>query len=283
MNLENVWMFEGEAFYCPNQLLFLEPLFKHSGMDFEQFITAIKQGADKLERPRILNVNKDGIASVTISGPLMPNKSLLMQAMGGTSTSDINNAFQSIKHNPKVKGVFMQVNSPGGSAAGIDETASLIHEVNQSKPIVSQVTGTAASAAYYLASQSSKVFANSRTNMIGSVGTRLVVDDTSQAAAKSGVERVVIETGANKSIGLPGTRITADHKSHLQSQVNELQRFFEQSVKRGRPNIDINSINDGATYLAEQSQKRGLIDGIQSPQRSAEILHALIRVKGKRN
>ena len=21
MNLENVWMFEGEAFYCPNQLL----------------------------------------------------------------------------------------------------------------------------------------------------------------------------------------------------------------------------------------------------------------------
>lgn len=279
MNLENVWMFDGDAFYCPNQLMFLEPLMQHIGIDFEQFVAVLKKSASNQQRNSIVKINKQGIAQVNINGPLMPNKSLLMQAMGGTSTQDINDAFQMIKRNNNVKGVFMNVNSPGGSIGGIDETASLIHEVAQRKPIVGQVNGIAASAGYYLASQSNKLFANSRTNMVGSVGTRMVLTDSSQAAAKQGVERVVIETGNNKSIGLSGTRITSEQKSHLQGQVNKLQRYFEQSVQRSRPNIDMNSINDGSTFLAEQAQQRGLIDGIQPPEKSAQVLGSLINMR----
>ncbi len=94
MNLENVWMFDGDAFYCPNQLLFLEPLMQHVGIDFEQFVAVLKKSATQQPRNSIVKVNKQGIAQVSINGPLMPNKSLLMQAMGGTATQDINDAFQ---------------------------------------------------------------------------------------------------------------------------------------------------------------------------------------------
>jgi protease-4 len=279
MNLENVWMFDGDAFYCPNQLLFLEPLQQYAGFNFEQFVSNMKQAAAAQPKPSIMKV-VNGVAMVGINGALMPNKSLMMQALGGTSTSEVHASFQQIKRNPKIKGVFMQVNSPGGSAAGIDETAQAIHEVAQQIPVVAQVTGTAASAGYYLASQANKTFANSRTSMVGSVGTRLVLDDTSQAAAKQGVERVVIETGANKSIGIAGRKITSEQKAHLQVQVNQLQNFFEQSVKRGRPSVDVNSINDGSVWLADEAKRRGLIDGIQSGEQTMQVLGSLMRLRG---
>ena len=278
MNLENVWMFDGNAFYCSNELLFLEPLMKHAGIDFEQFVTTLRQAAKQQPDRGLMRVTGD-IAQLSIDGPLMPNKSLIMQAMGGTSTTDVNTAFRQIRDNPKIKGVFMQVNSPGGSAAGIDETAALFHEVNQRIPVVSQVSGTAASAAYYLASQSDKVFVNGRTSMVGSIGTRLVMDDSSQAAAKAGVERVVIDTGSMKSIGVPGTPITSEHRAHLHSQVQKLNSFFVQSVKRGRPNIDMSSVNDGAVWLAEEAQQRGLIDGLQPAQKSMQVLQTLMRIR----
>ncbi len=280
MNLENVWMFNGDAFYCTNELLFLEPLMKYAGFDLEQFTTVLRQSAKQQPKDTgIMRVHPNGIAQLAINGALMPNKSLVMQAMGGTSTNDINNAFQRIKNDPKIKGVLMQVNSGGGSSAGIDGTAALIHEVNQQVPVVAHVTGHAASAAYYLASQASKIFVSDRTSMIGSIGTRLVLDDSSQAAANAGVERVVIQTGPLKSVGLAGTKITSEQKAHLQSQVNQLQGFFEQSVKRGRPNLDINAINDGSVWLAAEAQNKGLIDAIQSPSKSVDVLRSLIKIR----
>lgn len=272
-------MFDGDAFYCPNQLMFLAPILQHSNIDFEQFVNTLRAAAKQQQAaPDIMSV-RNGIAQVNISGPLTPNKSLMMQAMGGTSTTDINTAFQRIKNNPKIKGVYMQVNSGGGSAAGIDETAQIIHDVNQEKPVVAQIMGSSASAAYYLTSQASKVFANSRTNMIGSIGTRLVLDDTSQAAERAGVKRVVIETGTNKSIGLPGTKITAEQQAHMQDQVRTLQNYFEQSVQRGRPNMHISNVNDGSVWLSEEAQRKGLIDGIQTPQQTANVLGALMKIR----
>ena len=272
-------MFAEGSFYSSNQLLFLKPLMDHTGIDIEQFATSMREAAKSQPKPPPIMSISNGVAQVSIKGPLMPNKSLIMQAMGGTSTQDINDSFQQILRNDRVKGVLVHVNSGGGSAAGIDQTAELIHEVAQKKPIVAHINGSSASAAYYLTSQATKVFAGNRNDVVGSVGTRLVMQDTSVAANKAGVEMVVIDTGANKSIGLPGTKITTEHKSHMQSQVMQLQRHFEESVKRGRPLIDMSAINDGSVWLAEEAQQKGLIDDIHPIQKSADVLTALMRIR----
>ncbi len=58
MNLENVWMFDGDAFYYPNQLMFLEPLMQHIGIDFEQFVAVLKKSASNQQRNSIVKINK---------------------------------------------------------------------------------------------------------------------------------------------------------------------------------------------------------------------------------
>jgi len=58
---------------------------------------------------------------------------------------------------PSVKTVDLVIDSPGGSVLGLPETADVIHAANRVKPVRAFVTGIAASAAYWLASQASTI------------------------------------------------------------------------------------------------------------------------------
>lgn len=281
MNLEHVWLFAGEAYYSPSMLSWLEPLTQHAGFDLEQFVTALRNAGKNIPDNPIMTVGQDGIAQVHIDGALMPTKSPIMMAFGGTATKDIANAFDQIAHNPKIKGTLVHHNSGGGSASMIDSTAQMIHEVNKTKPVVSQVHGISGSADYYLASQATKVFASNRQSMIGSIGTQLVINDSSEAAKKAGIRRIVIDTGVNKSIGVPGTPVTTDQVAHLQETVNHLNGMFLESVQRNRPLMNIENVSDGSVWLAQQALDRNLIDGIQSSARSMNTLRQLIKFRNK--
>ena len=132
------------------------------------------------------------------------------------------------------------------------------------------------SASYYVTSQANKIYATNRTNQIGSIGTRLVVKDVSEAMEKAGIKNVVIDTGKNKTIG-EGNKVTQAQEEYLQGIVDQLEGFFEQTVQRGRPGIDINAVNDGSIFLAQVAKEKGLIDGIDSMEGTRARLEAMTR------
>ena len=167
-------------------------------VDIEQFM--LSPGAKSVQP--LMSVDKKGVATIPINGPLAPMPHALMKMFNGTSTSELKRSFDHVRNNPKIKGVLMPVNSPGGNNAMIDETASLINQVSSIKPVLAHTTGENGSAAYYLSSQANKNFAQNRTNRIGSIGTRLVISDDSEAMQKAGIKNIVIDTGKNKSVGV---------------------------------------------------------------------------------
>ena len=223
-------------------------------IDIEQFM---KSTGARSVAP-MMTVDRKGIATIPIVGPMAPASHAMMKMFGGTSTSELKNSFAKVLNNNKIKGVLIPVNSPGGNNAMIDETASLIHQVAQQKPVLAHVTGQNGSAAYYTSSQATKIFAENRTNQIGSIGTRLVIQDVSEAMEKAGVKNVVIDTGNNKSIG-QGSKVTEQQEEYLQGIVNNLQEYFDDTVVRGRPGIDIKAVNDGSIFLANIAQQKGLL------------------------
>jgi len=264
MDLDNVYMFDGCLFYDPSQLYLLEPLKRFLQVDnIEQFINTIDLPPAN-ERPPLMSVNKQGIATIPVRGALMAKGGFLMDMIGGTNTNEINQAVRTAMVDDNIKGVFMPVNSPGGSASGIDETAKMIDELSAMKPVYAHVQGTNGSAGYYLTSQATRIFANNRTDQIGSIGTKLIINDSSEQARMAGIKPVVITTGDNKAIGAPGVEITQGQKDLLQEMVDKLQSYFEQSILRSRPNINMADVNDGRTFFADEAITNGLIDGIRS-------------------
>jgi protease-4 len=281
MNLEQIYMFNGCLYYDPNAMFLLEPLRAFMRTDrFEQLISTFGNASSEEDSKPLMSINKKTrIATIPIQGALVPRTDPFMKMIGAdvTSTSEINQSVQRALDDKDIKGVLFKANSGGGSAGGIDETAQMINELSNKKPVFTHVSGSNGSACYYLTSQSNRIFANTRTDQIGSIGTKLIIHDTSKAAEQAGIKPVVIATGKNKNIGGFGVPITEDQIELVSEMVDSLQEFFEESITRKRPQMNLSEVNDGRTFFARQAQKRSLIDGIRSERDVRAMLEASIR------
>ena len=152
-------------------------------------------------------------------------------------------------------------------------------EANGRKPVYAFAEDTTASAAYWVASQAAKVYANNRTAKVGSIGTLLYLYDLSGMAEKEGVRPVVIKTGDLKGVGVPGAAVTEQHEAYLQEIVDQTQAEFTAGVMAGRGmnSEQVAAVATGRVYNAGEAQRVGLIDGINSFDETLALLAAEIR------
>ncbi len=212
------------------------------------------------------------VAVIRAAGTLMKSQS----STGGTSTIQLRKDIRQASNDPTVSGIMLAIDSPGGTVAGTWELANEVQKARGSKPVYAWVDDLAASAAYWMASQASAVYAGNPTAKIGSIGTFQAVYDYSQAAANDGIKVHLFSTGPLKGMGVPGTSITDDHAAHLQTLVNESQTHFDKAVRSGRgmSASDLATVRTGGIFPASDAVGLKLIDGIKSFDKAIEALAA---------
>ena len=134
---------------------------------------------------------------------------------------------------PSVKTIDLFIDSPGGSVLGLPETADAIHAANRQKPVRAFVTGIAASAAYWLASQASTV-SLTPSGEVGSVGVLDLHADISKALDVAGVKITAVTAGEHKTERAPFNALSDDAKAHMQTEVNRWYADFLSAIRRGR-------------------------------------------------
>jgi ClpP class serine protease len=102
----------------------------------------------------------------------------LERAFGMTDYDEIAAQLADADANPNVNSILLHIDSPGGTITGLPELAAKIREV--SKPVVAYTEGTAASAAYWVASQADNVLL-SESAEVGSIGVYVALLDQSAA------------------------------------------------------------------------------------------------------
>jgi len=122
-----------------------------------------------------------------------------------------------------------------------------------------------ASAAIWATAAAHRITA-SETTGVGSIGTVLVVQDTSERFATEGVKVHVISTGPNKGAGAPGAEITDDQLEALRTRVDDLNKHFLSAVRDGRKlrGERLQAVTDGRVWIAERAQALGLVDAVSS-------------------
>ena len=94
--------------------------------------------------PRLLSV-EDGIATVSIKGPLVNSDSPWLQYFGMTGYPEIRAAMLAAAEDPEVTHILLDIDSGGGAVSGVDDTAKLIRMVNDRvKPVTTFTDGTMA-------------------------------------------------------------------------------------------------------------------------------------------
>ncbi|HEY4760940.1 MAG TPA: S49 family peptidase, partial [Thermoguttaceae bacterium] len=195
------------------------------------------------------------------------------------STILIRQAIRSAVRDPEVGGILLRIDSPGGTVAGTADLADDVAAAAARKPLFAYVEDLTASAAYWIASQAERIYANSTTAVIGSIGTWIGLYDFSANAAKEGIKAIVLKAGKFKGAGFMGTEITDEQKAEWQRLIDKTQAEFTAGVAKGRkiPVARIEELADGRIHMAADAQKLGLIDDIKSIDQTLADLAQRIR------
>lgn len=203
------------------------------------------------------------IAVVHLTGTLMKAASSMG---GGTSTVAARREIRKAASDPEVSAILLAVDSPGGTVAGTADLGTEIASANKKKPVWAYAADLCASAAYWCASQTERIYANDKTALVGSIGTLLVVYDQSAAAEANGIKTLVFGTGPIKGAGTPGAAVSDEQKAYFRGIVDQSQVHFDAAVKRGRGMTDakLEKAKTGGVFSATEALDMGLIDGIKS-------------------
>lgn len=221
---------------------------------------------------QLYQVIEPGIAVIGLQGVLMKHVSSLTR---GTSTVMARDQIRRAVADPEIKQILLMIDSPGGTAAGTDELARDVASANKRKPVTAFITDLGASAAYWIASQAGRVFTN-RAGMVGSIGTYMVLTDSSGSAAQLGVKVHVIRAGEFKGMGTPGTEITSEQIARAQRIVDALNDLFLRGVAQGRRLTlkQVRELADGDVHVGESALQLGLVDGVRTDDEIIETLRS---------
>ncbi len=206
---------------------------------FARIVEAVKvRGIEAMRPPRDWQASSpteghEGVAVIDVRGVMTKRPSMFHAIFDASSTQAIKEAVEAAAADDQTKAILLRLDSPGGSVDGLAELGDAVFAARAEKPIYAQVDGMCASATYYVASQADKIFAG-RMDMIGSIGTRLMLYDWSRFVANLGVKAIPIDTGEFKSAAAMGTEITDRQQDYFQSIVDAYFNDFVAAIVRSR-------------------------------------------------
>jgi protease-4 len=211
-------------------------------------------GVDEEDEPITRMV--DDVAVIAVDGVIGKRVSALERSSGTVDVDDVAGALREAYDNPAVRGIVLDINSPGGTVTGVPELGALV--ASAPKRVVSYTDTMAASAAYWIASQAD-AFVAAPSATVGSVGVYLALLDESRAYEMNGYRKEVIKSGRIKGIGVPGTALTDEQRAHLQAATDDLHAQFRAAVRAGRGNVRDEDM-EGQDFYGAVAVGAGLIN-----------------------
>jgi protease-4 len=163
--------------------------------------------------------------------------------------------------------LILLINSPGGSPvqAGIINDEIVRLKALHRKPIYAVVEESCASAAYYIAAATDKIYVD-KASIVGSIGVLMDGFGFTGLMDKLGVERRLMTAGENKGFLDPFSPQTDAQRKHAQSMLNHIHSQFIAVVKKGRGDRlkETPEMFSGLFWTGQQAVELGLADELGS-------------------
>lgn len=212
---------------------------------------------EKVVRPSM--VIENGIAFVPVPGVIGKGLTAMEKGSGAVDVSEIEKDLVFAVKTPEVRGIVMDVDSPGGMYQGTPELASFLAGIP--KKTATFVDGTMASGALWLGtSVNSGVFATP-TASIGSIGAYVAFPDVTERLKMMGIKMEMFSSGKYKGMGHPGVPLTGAQRDLIADRVMSINREFRSHVAAMRGDSVPAEAMQGQTFNGREAVDLGLIDG----------------------
>ena len=200
------------------------------------------------------------VAVIPVYGFISPKPSF----WGGTAITDLRGAFRQAMADPGVKALVLDIDSPGGSASGVEEFATEIYRARGQKPMVAVANDLMASAAYWIGAAADEVVAAPGA-LVGSIGVWTMHQDLSKMAEQLGIDVTLISAGKYKTEGNPFEPLGDEARAHLQEEVDDIYAAFVTGVASSRGATEAavrNGYGQGRALTAHRAATAGLVDRV---------------------
>ncbi len=221
---------------------------------------------------------KEVLREIHVSGSgenkivLVPIKGVISDKSAGTFLMNspslvhvVKRSLEQAASDNSVKGVILEVDSPGGGITASDVIYNYIVNFKNKtgKTVVVYMQDVAASGGYYVSVAADKIIAHP-TTITGSIGVIMPIVNIAKLVEKYGIENGSIKSGMMKDIGSPLKEMSSEEKEVLTGIIDEMYLRFVTIISNGRDlSIDeVKRLADGRIYTGNQAVENGLIDQV---------------------
>ncbi len=167
-----------------------------------------------------------------------------------------------LRSDRSVRAVVLNINSPGGDAAGSDLITGAVRRLRREKPVAAFIGGVGASGGYMVASAAERIIALPSA-IVGSIGVISYRPMVAQLLERVGVQMRVAKSGRLKDMGSPFREHTDEERASEQHLLDSLYELFVARVAeaRGLPPERVRELATGEVWPAADALEHGLIDG----------------------
>jgi ClpP class serine protease len=217
----------------------------------------------------------DGVAILPITGPIFPRANMMTEYSGATSINTLTDDYRKALDSSDVGAILLLVDSPGGAVSGINAFADIVAAGAKKKYTTAFVAGSAASAAYWIASAASEI-AMERTGMVGSIG--VVAAIPVQVAPDAGGDLWIEIVSSNAPNKRPDP-VSEDGRIEIVATLDAVEKQFVADVARGRKTTVEKVLADfgrGGVKVGADAVKAGMADKVQSYDAALNALRRMV-------
>lgn len=184
-----------------------------------------------------------------------------------------------LKDEPKIKGVLIRVDSPGGLIAPSQEIKTAVQDLAQVKPVVVSMGQVAASGGYYVSCPATVIYANPGT-ITASIGVKMELTNIQDLLDFLGVSKEILVSGKFKDAGSPYRPMTDEERQYFNSIITDLHEQFVTDVAAARKMSveEVAALADGRVMTGRQAVDAGLVDMLGGLDQAMERLRNLAGV-----
>ena len=207
-------------------------------------------------------VTPEGIAVIPVFGTLVKRAGAIEAASGLTSYGHLEDRIMDAATDPAVRAILLDIDSPGGEAAGVFDLSDLVYEARSLKPVWAVADEEAFSGAYAIASAAERLIVP-RTGGLGSIGVVALHVDRSARDAMEGFRTTTVYAGAAKNEFNPHETLKDGARQTLQIEVDRVYGLFVDTVARNR-GLTANAVRatEARLFFGEDAVRAGLADEV---------------------
>ena len=213
----------------------------------------------KIQGQKFLKDGLSGAILIKIEGEIHSGRS----TYSSTGADTVLARLREIENKPEIKGILLEINSPGGTVGASQEIYEELIHLRKDKKIVVSMKDLAASGGYYIASAADYIYAQHGT-ITGSIGVITMSPNISGLLEKANIKMKVYKAGKYKDILSMFREHTKEEVEIIDSLLDDTYRRFILDIAKGR-NISKEKIElaaEGKIFSGEKAIKYHLVDAI---------------------